>query len=138
MGLQLYEVAERLGIPRSATHRLLPSLSEHGYVSQDRLQGTYQLTAKIASLAFTYLSRSGITDFAQPVLDRLATESGELVRLAVISGQELIWVAKAQGSPPACAMTLIWGRWRAFRAPPAGTPGSRALRTRRRVYQFWR
>ena len=98
-GLQLYGIAERLGIPRSATHRVLSSLIEHGYVRQERLQGTYQLTAKITSLAFTYLARSGITDFAQPVLDRLAAESGELVRLGVINGKDLVWVAKAQGSP---------------------------------------
>jgi IclR family acetate operon transcriptional repressor len=97
-GIQLYDVAERLGIPRSATHRVLVSLREHGYVRQERLAGTYQLTAKIASLAFTYLAGSGITDFAQPVLDRLAAESGELARLAVINGRELVWVAKAQGS----------------------------------------
>jgi IclR family acetate operon transcriptional repressor len=98
-GLQLYDIAERLAIPRSATHRVLVSLIEHGYVRQERLQGTYQLTAKITSLAFTYLARSGITDFAQPVLDRLAAESGELVRLGVINGKELVWVAKSQGSP---------------------------------------
>src|SRR5207249_6729389 len=52
-----------------------------------------------ASLAFTFLAGSGITDFAQPLLDRLARESGELVRLAMIDGRELVWVAKAQGSP---------------------------------------
>ena len=98
-GMQLFEIAERLGIPRSATHRVLISLTEHGYVHQRRVQGTYQLTAKITSLAFSFLARSGITDFAQPVLDRIAAESGELARLAVINGQELVWVAKAQGSP---------------------------------------
>jgi IclR family transcriptional regulator, acetate operon repressor len=97
-GMQLFEIAERLGIPRSATHRVLMSLTDHGYVHQERLQGTYQLTAKITSLAFTFLARSGITDFAQPVLDRLAAESGELARLGVINGQELVWIAKAQGS----------------------------------------
>lgn len=98
-GMQLYDIAERLGIPRSATHRVLTSLMEQGYVRQERSQASYQLTAKITSLAFTFLARSGITDFTQPVLDRLAAESGELARLAVINGKELVWVAKAQGSP---------------------------------------
>ena len=97
-GLLLFEIADSLHIPRSATHRVLSSLIEHGYVRQEREQGAYQLTAKIASLAFTFLAGSGITDFAQPLLDRLARESSELVRLAMIDGRELIWVAKAQGS----------------------------------------
>lgn len=98
-GLPLYEIAERLKIPRSATHRVLSSLSDHGYVQQERHHGTYQLTAKIASLAFTFLAGAGITDIAQPILDQLARESEELVRLALIDGRELVWVAKSQGSP---------------------------------------
>ncbi len=97
-GLPLSEIADRLLMPRSATHRVLTSLAEQGYVSQQRQQGVYQLTAKIASLAFTFLSGSGITDLAQPILERLARAACELVRLALIDGRELIWVAKAQGS----------------------------------------
>jgi DNA-binding IclR family transcriptional regulator len=97
-GMQLFEVAETLRIPRSATHRILTSLADLGYVRQPREQGAYQLTAKIASLAFAFLSGSGITDLAQPILDRLARETGELVRLALVDGRELVWVAKAQGS----------------------------------------
>lgn len=98
-GLQLYEIAERLSIPRSATHRVLTSLVERGYARQERQLGSYQLTAKIASLAFSFLGGVGITDLAQPVLDRLARESGELLRFALIDGRELVWVAKSQGSP---------------------------------------
>lgn len=97
-GLPLFEIADRLEIPRSATHRILSSLVEHGYVRQERNQGVYLLTAKIASLAFTFLAGSGITDLAQPILDRLARETGELVRLAVVDDNSLTWVAKAQGS----------------------------------------
>jgi IclR family acetate operon transcriptional repressor len=98
-GMLLFEIADRLRIPRSATHRVLTSLVEHGYVRQERQQGAYQLTAKIASLAFTFLTGSGITDFAQPILERVARACGELVRLAMIDGRDLVWVAKAQGSP---------------------------------------
>lgn len=97
-GLQLYEIADRLRIPRSATHRILSSLVEHGYVRQERHQGAYVLTARIASLAFTFLAGSGITDLAQPIIDRLAANCSELVRLAMVDGRKLIWVAKSQGA----------------------------------------
>ena len=40
VGLPLLGIAERLGIPRSATHRLLAALAEHGYVRQDRSEGS--------------------------------------------------------------------------------------------------
>ena len=98
-GLGLFEIADQLGIPRSATHRILTVMAAKGYVRQDRYHGSYRLTAKVASLGFTFLARSGVTDLAQPILDRLARDSGELVRLAVIDDHVMTWVAKAQGSP---------------------------------------
>ena len=98
-GLGLFEIADQLHIPRSATHRILTALATRGYVRQDRYHGAYRLTAKISSLSFTFLARTGVTDLAQPILDRLARDSGELVRLAVVDEQSLTWVAKAQGSP---------------------------------------
>ena len=98
-GLGLFEIADQLDIPRSATHRVLSVMAARGYVRQDRHHGAYRLTAKIASLGFTFLARSGVTDLAQPILDRLARESGELVRLAVVDGGVMTWVARAQGSP---------------------------------------
>lgn len=98
VGLPLLGIAERLGIPRSATHRLLATLAEHGYVRQDRERGFYLLTSKLLSLAFLHLAAAGIVDAAQPVLERLAAETGELVRLSVVDGDRLTWVAKAQGA----------------------------------------
>lgn len=97
-GLPLHEVAARLDIPRSAAHRLLNDLIEHGYVRQDGERGGYMLTAKLVSLGFTYLSGSGVVDLAQPVLDRLALKTGELVRMSVVDNDRLTFVAKAQGA----------------------------------------
>jgi DNA-binding IclR family transcriptional regulator len=97
-GLPLSEIAGRLDIPLSATHRLLADLKQSGYVRQDWDHGPHQLTAKLVSLALGYLSASGITDVAQPILNGLAQRVGELVRLAVIDGDRLTWVAKAQGA----------------------------------------
>ena len=56
------------------------------------------LTIKLVSLGLSFLSSSGVVDVAQPLLDRLARTSGELVRLAVRDGDELVFVAKAQGA----------------------------------------
>jgi DNA-binding IclR family transcriptional regulator len=67
-------------------------------VRQLRSQGDYLLTAKLASLGLGFLSSSGMVDIAEPLLERLAKESGELVRLSIIDGERLVWVAKAQGT----------------------------------------
>ncbi len=97
-GLQLYVIADRLDMPRSAAHRLLADLIRLGYVEQDEVTEIYRLTLKISALGQTFLSLNGILDIAQPILDRLAEKAGELVRLSIISNQRLTWVAKAQGA----------------------------------------
>lgn len=97
-GLSVGAIAARLDMPPSGAHRLLNDLARVGYVRQDRAQGDYCLTIKLAALGLGFLSRSGISDVAQPILDRLASETGELVRLSVIDGDDLVWVGVAQGA----------------------------------------
>ena len=96
-GLALQTLAERLEIPKSATHRMLAELIRLGYVRQNRDNSRYQLSAKLVALGFRYLSSSG-ADIIQPILDRLAQDSGELVRLGVIDGSRQTWIAKSQGA----------------------------------------
>jgi DNA-binding IclR family transcriptional regulator len=97
-GLPLSEISDALDIPRSATHRLLTSLCELGYLRQERAMGNYVLTLKLISFALKRLSTIGIVELAQPTLDRLAELSGELVRLSIVDDETLMWVAKAQGA----------------------------------------
>jgi IclR family acetate operon transcriptional repressor len=97
-GTPLAMIATELDIPRSACHRLLVDLKQCGYVRQLREHGDYVLTTKLVGLGLGFLATSGIVDIAQTMLDRLAETSGELVRLAIVDGDRLTWVAKAQGA----------------------------------------
>lgn len=97
-GLELAVIADQLNMPRSAAHRLLADLVRCGYVRQARGRGDYLLTTKLVSMGLSYLSNSGIVDIAQPLLNQLAEVSGELVRLSVVDGERLTWVARAQGA----------------------------------------
>ena len=97
-GMALAAIADQLKIPRSAAHRLLTDLVSSGYVRQLREHGDYLLTTKLVSIGLTFLSNSGIVDIGQPLLDRLADISGELVRLSVVDGERKKKVARAQGA----------------------------------------
>ena len=97
-GAPLSDIAATLAMPLSAVHRLLSELAKSGYVRQLRGQGDYGLTIKLVALGLGYLGASGLVDVAQPSLDRLAVESAELVRLAIVDGEDLVFVAKAQGA----------------------------------------
>ena len=97
-GLPLATLADQLGIPRSAAHRLLAELAELGYVRQSRDRGDYRLTTKLISLGLRHLKLSGVPDLCQPIIDRLASTTGELVRLGVVDNDHLTWVVTAQGA----------------------------------------
>jgi IclR family transcriptional regulator, acetate operon repressor len=96
-GLALFEIADRLDIPRSATHRLLTDLKETDYVRQDQ-DGSYSLTVKLVALGLNYLSSANYNDLVQPVLERVAQQTSDLVMLSVVEGERLLRVAKVQGA----------------------------------------
>lgn len=97
-GLGLKVLSERLGTPVGSMHRLLGDLIALRYVRQDPTTDRYHLTTRLLSLGHRHLAATGVADVAQPLLDRLSEESGELARLAVVEGEDLTWVAKAQGA----------------------------------------
>ena len=96
--LPLGEIAERLSLPKSAAHRLLTTLLETGWAEQRRDTGFYRLSMRLAVLGQQFYVATGIPDICQPLLDRLARECREFVRLAVVDGHTLVWVAHAQGA----------------------------------------
>ncbi len=97
-GLSLASLADDLDMPRSAAHRLLTDLATQGYVRQTQERGHYVLTTKLVSLGLNYLKASGVVDLTQPILDRLAEASGELVRLGVVDVDHITWVSLSQGA----------------------------------------
>ena len=97
-GRSLTEIAQRLSLAKSATHRALKTLVARGYVRQDGARQDYALTYRLAVLALRHMAAAGITDLAQPILDRLAADTGECVGLAVADGPGMIWQARAQGA----------------------------------------
>ncbi len=97
-GAALVKIATDLNQLRSGCHRTLHELIGYGYVRQMPQKGDYALTTKLSSMGLSFLSKSGVVDIAQPVIQRLAEATGELARLAIVDGERLTLVAKAQGA----------------------------------------
>ncbi|ODA93303.1 hypothetical protein BFX40_10760 [Mesorhizobium sp. SEMIA 3007] len=96
--MRLGEIAERLDLQKSAAHRMLNTLSEKGWVEQVPETGFYKLTLRLAILGQRFLSATHLTDVCQPVIEELAAESGELVRMAVVQSETLTWIIQVQGA----------------------------------------
>jgi len=97
-GLGLQAIADGVPMPKSSCQRLLNELLQQGYVAWDAHAERYLLTTRLAALGQRHLAACGVDDVAQPHLDQLAERCGDLVRLAVVDGQRLVFVASAQGA----------------------------------------
>lgn len=96
--LDLTEIARRVGVPVSAGHRILATLMARGWVVQDPVSQHYALSLRLSTLAFRNLDARAVPDVVQAVLDRLARRTSEYCRLAIVEGEDLVWVARAQGA----------------------------------------
>ena len=98
--LRLSDIAERLELPKGAAHRMLAQLALQGWVEQDQATNQYRLTMKLALLGQEYLEGTGVPSLVQPILDEVASKCRELVRMTVVEGDGLSWIAASQGAAP--------------------------------------
>jgi DNA-binding IclR family transcriptional regulator len=96
--LDLGTLAARARMPKSAAHRTLTTLVARGLVVQDPATQGYALALRFATLAFRNLDARRLPDLAQNALEALASTTGEYCRLAVVEGEGLVWIARAQGA----------------------------------------
>jgi len=90
-------ISERLGLQKGAAHRLLAALCDMGWVEQEPETGFYRLTLRLAIMGQRVLLATRIPDLTRPVLQKLAEETQELVRMAIVEGERLSWVVFVQG-----------------------------------------
>lgn len=119
-GLELGDIASRVGSPKSGVHRLLATLVERGLVVQDADSGHYVLSLRFSMLAFRDLDARVVTDVAQEVLDALARRTQEYCRLGVVEGESIAWVARAQGATAGLRYDADMGQEVALHATATG------------------
>ncbi|MEU1386393.1 MULTISPECIES: IclR family transcriptional regulator C-terminal domain-containing protein [unclassified Nonomuraea] len=90
--LTLSQVARATGLSRAAARRFLITLTDLGYVRNDgRL---FALTPRVLELGYAYLSGLSLPEVAGPHLERLAAEVHESASVAVLDGEDVVYVAR--------------------------------------------
>ncbi|HKA14767.1 MAG TPA: IclR family transcriptional regulator [Myxococcota bacterium] len=84
------ELARRLELPKNNVFRLLATMEELGFIEQSCASGRYRLGLACHSLGQAFTRARPLIERARPVLDRLQTETGETVHLAVRDGFEVV------------------------------------------------
>jgi DNA-binding IclR family transcriptional regulator len=100
------EVAAALEVHRSTAFRLLGALEARGYVEQPQERGKYSLGFGVVRLASAVSGQLDVTRQAGPVCDRLATEIGETMNVAVLEEHYAVHVSQRFG--PSAVTTHNW------------------------------
>ncbi len=93
--LRLKDVADRLGIPMGSAFRTLATLEALGFVRQDATTKTYRLGLRALDLGHACLVGMVFPDVALPFLEELAGATGRSANMAVLDGDEIVFVARA-------------------------------------------
>ncbi|WP_146361058.1 IclR family transcriptional regulator domain-containing protein [Arthrobacter yangruifuii] len=90
--MTLSEVSRRTGLTRATARRFLLTLAQLGYVRTDGR--TFELTALVLQLGYSYLSGQSLPQLTQPVLEDLSREISESTSASVLDGDEIVYIAR--------------------------------------------
>lgn len=121
-GIALTELAQRTGLPPSTAHRLLKSLEQRGYLRQDEERGLWFIGVKAFVVGSAFIRSRDIVAIARPIMRRLMEDVGESVNLAVLDGDEAIYLSQIECRQMIRAHALPGGR-----APLHGSGVGKAL-----------
>ena len=94
-GLSLSEVAEITGLTRAGARRLLLTLVAEGFATLDGRR--FQLSPRLLTLVRTWLQGTTLWSYAEPTMRALAARLQEACSAAVLSGEDIVYVARVPG-----------------------------------------
>jgi len=93
--LGIADIADDLGMSRSTTHRYVITLVALGYLEQGASR-KYRLGLRVTDLGMSALNSTGLREHAHPYLEELRQRTSYTVNLAVLDGEEILYVDRAR------------------------------------------
>lgn len=88
------ELSEIAGLNRSTVNRLVATLEWAGYVEQEKERGKYRATMKVFELGNEIIKHLDIHELAYPIMKKLSKDTGETINLAVLDGDQVLYIMK--------------------------------------------
>ena len=95
-GLSLTDIAQRVDLPPSTTHRLLSTLERMGYVYQSEELGHWYVGLQAFTVGSGFLANRDFVGQSHVYMRRLMEQSGETANLAILDGTEAVFIAQVQ------------------------------------------
>jgi DNA-binding IclR family transcriptional regulator len=92
------EAAKATGLSRSATYRIADRLRGWGFLEANPATEALRLGSEAVRLGMAALTSLEVTRLAPPHLRRLADQTKETVNLAVVDGDEVVYIDKEEGT----------------------------------------
>ena len=97
--LSLKQLSEKTGMYKSRILRLCGTLTTHGFIIRTPAS-MYRLGPKLMTLGKIYERSNSLISIARPVLQELASSTGESAELFIIQGTRRICLVRAKGPYP--------------------------------------
>ena len=95
-GLTLTDIAQRVQLPPSTTHRLLSTLEKTGYVYQAGDLGLWYVGIEAFAVGSSFLSNRDFVAQSHAYMRRLMEQAGETTNLAILDGTEAVFIDQVQ------------------------------------------
>jgi DNA-binding IclR family transcriptional regulator len=106
----LSEMTRDLGFPRSSLHGLLQTMLRRGWLATDASGIRFGVGARALVVGGAYLATDDLVTLSGPVLDALSGSLGETLHLGLLSGDQIMYVAKRDASHPLRLVSAVGGR----------------------------
>lgn len=90
--LGISELSKRLGVAKSTVHRMATTLVTGGLLEKNPENDKYRLGLTLFSLGGLVRRRLDVPSVARPILQELKSELNETVLLAILDGQEVVYL----------------------------------------------
>ncbi|MEH2531216.1 IclR family pca regulon transcriptional regulator [Bradyrhizobium sp. AZCC 1588] len=91
--MTLSDLAKAAELPRATARRILFTLERAGFVVTDGK--LFRLTPRVLVLASSFLASNHVVSVLQPALDRLSSEAQEISSMAILDGNDVVFIARA-------------------------------------------
>ncbi len=91
------QISQRTGIPRAAVRRCLYTLAKLGFVAEEDNR-LFSLRPRVLKLGHAYLATTPLAHAAQPVLRHISGTLNESSSVAILDGDEILYIARASTS----------------------------------------
>lgn len=121
-GLSVSELAEKVGLPSSSTHRILNSLKNRHFVMQSSETKKYRLGYKVLTLSSNIIKEDNLSLTAKPFMKELAKKINKTITLCVMESESVICIDYVESKDTSMFMVRT-----GFAMPPHATSAGKAI-----------